>query len=67
MNTQSKTTAPPELLYACPFCSRSGFTHRGLSAHWCQSAPERAGEAKRKPTKNEIARIVFHCTDKPEL
>lgn len=53
-----------EPLYTCPYCARSGFTHRGLSAHWCRSAPTNAAAAKhngsRMLTKREIAKIVVN-------
>jgi hypothetical protein len=51
-----------EILYHCPHCDRSGFTHRGLSAHFCEGAPALASaplwRGKRMLTKSEVAKIV---------
>lgn len=51
-----------EPLYTCPYCNRSGFTHRGLRVHFCSQAPpapgERAWSGKRFLTKAEITKIV---------
>ena len=57
----------PELLYACPYCERSGFTHRGLVNHFCSSAPlVRSGTApKRFLTKAEITKIIVDSSLTP--
>ncbi len=58
-----------EPLYTCPFCERSGFTHRGLSGHWCRSAPANASATKhngsRLLTKREISKIVVDSSLPP--
>lgn len=30
-----------ELLVTCPLCGKSGFTARGLQAHWCEVTGKR--------------------------
>lgn len=51
-----------EPLYTCPYCRRSGFTHRGLGTHWCSEAPiirsAQKWNGKRQLTKAEISKIV---------
>lgn len=49
----------PEILYTCPHCQRTGFTHRGLTNHICTHAP---GGTKRALTKPEIAKIVVNSS-----
>jgi hypothetical protein len=56
---------PEEVLYTCPHCQRSGFTHRGLTSHFCQTAlaaPPATHTTKRYLTKIEIIKIVVNRT-----